>query len=147
MWVDGRNDRADDCERVEQYFKPTQDPPRGRPFLSPLHLLQVVDERGEVILQLYDPLRKQTGGPGDVVGEPRCVRVVIQPCEPQPELGRTFDPPRHHIREMGMATENLVGRVRTQARGFSQLSEIMSDLPLSLVRLPGADSVKPGPPF
>jgi hypothetical protein len=47
------------------------------------------------------------------------------------------------MREMDMATENLVGRLRTPARGFSQLSDVMSDLPLSLVRLLRADSAKP----
>ena len=135
---DERTKREDARERVEHVFQPTQDPLPDRLFLLHLHLFQVGDERGKVALQLYDVLRKRTGCLGDVVGEPCRVRVANQSFEPR--LGRSVNPQRHHMREMDMATENLVGRLRTPARGFSQQSDMMSDLPLSLVRLLRADS-------
>ena len=139
---EGRDERPegeDAREGIEQIFEPPQDVPRHRRLLLPhLRLLQRGDERGEVALHLSDVARERAGGPGEVVGELRRVRAVPQPLEPR--LGRAVDPPRHQVRELRVAEEDRVGRARTPARVFSQRRQMVSERPLSLVRLLGTDS-------
>src|SRR6266851_610011 len=91
---DERPEREDPRERVEQVPEPAQDAPlcgRALLLLLQFHLLERVDERGEVGAHLRDVLQERAGGRGDVVRELRRVRAVSQAFEPR--LGRAVDAP------------------------------------------------------